>query len=103
MRSMCSYWSTMFRPLSPTCRSFVPRSFGQDVRDAFNSDVAAFNQVIFDSVNAAGEVEATDLKVDVDLMVQNCRKTCLTRRRGVISRSMPIGARSIGRGDLEFV
>lgn len=42
----------------------------QEVRDALDSDVAAFNQVIFDSVNAASEVEATDLNADVDLMVQ---------------------------------
>lgn len=42
----------------------------QEVRDAFDSDVATFNQVIFDSVNAAGEVDATDLNADVELMVQ---------------------------------
>ncbi|MET2832261.1 type IV secretory system conjugative DNA transfer family protein [Mesorhizobium shangrilense] len=42
----------------------------QEVRDAFDSDVTAFNQVIFDSVNAASEVDATDLNADVDLMVQ---------------------------------
>jgi hypothetical protein len=42
----------------------------QEVRDVFDSDVAAFNQVIFDSADAASEVEAPDLNADVDLMVQ---------------------------------
>ncbi|AZO32478.1 type IV secretory system conjugative DNA transfer family protein [Mesorhizobium sp. M1B.F.Ca.ET.045.04.1.1] len=42
----------------------------QEVRKAFDSDGDAFNQMIFDSVNAASEVEVTDLNADVDLMVQ---------------------------------
>ncbi|TIV60214.1 type IV secretory system conjugative DNA transfer family protein [Mesorhizobium sp.] len=42
----------------------------QEVREAFDSDAEAFNQMIFDSVNTASEVEVTDLNADVDLMVQ---------------------------------
>ncbi|MFA1676889.1 type IV secretory system conjugative DNA transfer family protein [Rhizobium mongolense] len=42
----------------------------QDVREAFGTDISALNQVIFDSVNAANEIEAPDLNSDIELMVQ---------------------------------
>ncbi|MER9203915.1 hypothetical protein NKH74_33130 [Mesorhizobium sp. M0933] len=69
----------------------------QEVRDVFNSDVAAFNQVIFDSLDAASEVEATDLNADVDPMV---RKECPTTHRvsilrNTLGRHVIIGQRNL--------
>lgn len=61
------YLARADEPDAQVIRSPVLRR--QEVRAVFDSDVAAFNQVIFDSVNAS-EVEATDLNADVDLMVQ---------------------------------
>ncbi|WFS69568.1 type IV secretory system conjugative DNA transfer family protein (plasmid) [Agrobacterium leguminum] len=42
----------------------------QEVREAFGTDISALNKVIFDSVNAANEIEAPDLNSDIELMVQ---------------------------------